>query len=64
MILTSGFFKFPLMGFLHNRDENLQNGGQKEMKVTWLSVLLSNPIWVRRLESLGVVCSKPKPGIL
>ena len=31
----SGFFKFPLMGFLYNREENLQKGEQKEMKITY-----------------------------
>ena len=41
MILTSGFFKFPLVGFLYNKE--LQNGGQKEMKITWLSVFTKQP---------------------
>ena len=49
----SGFFKFPLMGFLYNREENLQKGEQKEMKITWLSVLLNNPIMGEEARKFG-----------
>ena len=41
------------MDFLYNREENLQKGGQKAMKMTRLSVLLNNPTMGEEARKLG-----------